>query len=144
MPLTWDDAKKEHVFNTTRSFVDGVHKLRFVAEDAAGNVTNFQRAIFVDTTPAVIEIGKLPKKIGKKQSTVNVDVTVKDNFDEVKLLVNGDLKFSQTLKAPYEMRSFTKTERIALPVTSGENTFTFEATDLAGNVTTKTITLVKK
>lgn len=143
VPLTWDDTKKEHVFNTTRTFADGVHKLRFVAEDVAGNVTNFQRAIFVDTTPASIELGKLPKKIGKKQSTVNVSVTVKDNFDEVKLLVNGDLKFSQALKEPYEMRSFAKTQTVTLPVTSGENTFTFEATDLAGNVTTKTITLVK-
>ncbi len=143
VPLTWDDAKKEHIFDTTRTFADGVHKLRFVAEDAAGNVTNFQRAIFVDTTPASIELGKLPKKIGKKQSTVNVSVTVKDNFDEVKLLVNGDLKFSQALKEPYEMRSFAKTQTVTLPVTSGENTFTFEATDLAGNVTTKTITLVK-
>ncbi|MFY9858849.1 MAG: hypothetical protein WAK79_12320, partial [Exiguobacterium chiriqhucha] len=74
---------------------------------------------------------------------VNVSVTVKDNFDEVKLLVNGDLKFSQALKEPYEMRSFAKTQTVTLPVTSGENTFTFEATDLAGNVTTKTITLVK-
>jgi len=71
-------------------------------------------------------------------------VTVKDNFDEVKLLVNGDLKFSQTLKAPYEMRPFSRTETLTLPVVSGENTFTFEAVDLAGNVTKETITLTKK
>ena len=70
-------------------------------------------------------------------------MTVKDNFDEVKLVVNGDLKFSQARIAPYEMRSFAKTQTVTLPVTSGENTFTFEVTDLAGNVTTKTITLVK-
>ncbi len=144
VPLTWNETTKRYDFSTNRTFIDGVHKLRFVAEDAAGNVANFQRTIFVDATPAVIEIGKLPKQIGKKQTAVNVNVTVKDNFDEVKLLVNGDLKFSQALKAPYEMRAFSRTEKVTLPVTSGENTFTFEAVDLAGNVTTKTITLFKK
>lgn len=144
VPLTWNEATKRYDFNTTRTFADGVHKLRFVAEDAAGNVANFQRTIFVDATPATISFGKLPKTINKNQQSVRLDVTVKDNFDEVKLLVNGDLKFSQTLKAPYEMRPFSRTETLTLPVVSGENTFTFEAVDLAGNVTKETITLTKK
>ncbi|MCT4782662.1 MULTISPECIES: S8 family serine peptidase [Exiguobacterium] len=144
VPLTWNETTKRYDFNTTRTFADGVHKLRFVAEDAAGNVANFQRTIFVDATPATISFGKLPKAINKNQQSVRLDVTVKDNFDEVKLLVNGDLKFSQTLKAPYEMRPFSRTETITLPVVSGKNTFTFEAVDLAGNVTKETITLTKK
>ncbi|OGX80254.1 peptidase S8/S53 subtilisin kexin sedolisin, partial [Exiguobacterium sp. SH31] len=134
VPLTWNAETKRYVFNTTRTYTDGVHKVRFVAEDAAGNVTNFQRVIFVDATPATLSIGKLPKKITKKQKTVSFDVTVKDNFDDLKLFLNGDLLHSQALKEPYEMRASSKTVSVTVPVSSGQNSFTIEAVDLAGNV----------
>lgn len=144
VPLTYDTAAKQYTFNTTRSYEDGFHKIRFIAEDTSGNVTNFVRPIFVDSTEAALLISNVPKNVSAKQDTVNVKVQVQDNFDDIKLRVNGDLKWSHTLKEPYAMRAFSRTDTISLPVKTGQNTFTFEVTDLGGNVTKKVITINKK
>lgn len=144
VPLTYDAAAKQYTFNTTRSYEDGFHKIRFIAEDTSGNVTNFVRPIFVDSTEATLSISNVPKNVSAKKDTVNVKVHVKDNFDDIKLRVNGDLKWSHTLKEPYAMRAFSRTDTVSLPVKKGQNTFTFEVTDLGGNVTKKVITINKK
>ena len=145
VPLTYDATAKQYTFNTTRTFKDGYHKVRFVAEDTAGNVTNFVRPVFVDSTKAKLSVTNVPKNVSSKQNSVKVKVQVTDNFDEIKLRVNGDLKWSNTLKEPYAMRAFSRTGTITLPVTAkGKNTFTFEVTDLGGNVTKKVITINKK
>ncbi|MBR3216191.1 MAG: peptidase S8/S53 subtilisin kexin sedolisin, partial [Exiguobacterium sp.] len=145
VPLKYDASAKQYTFNTTRTYKDGFHKVRFVAEDTAGNVTNFVRPIFVDSTKAKLSVTNVPKNVSSKQNSVKVKVQVTDNFDEIKLRVNGDLKWSNTLKEPYAMRAFSRTGTITLPVTAkGKNTFTFEVTDLGGNVTKKVITINKK
>jgi lactocepin len=145
VPLKYDASAKQYTFNTTRTYKDGFHKVRFVAEDTAGNVTNFVRPIFVDSTKAKLSVTNVPKNVSAKQKSVKVKVQVTDNFDEIKLRVNGDLKWSNTLKEPYAMRAFSRTGTITLPVTAkGKNTFTFEVTDLGGNVTKKVITINKK
>ena len=142
--LTYNAEKKQYEFNTTRSFKDGFHQLRFIAEDTSGNVTNFQRAIFVDSTKAVLAVSGAPKTVSAKQNSIKVNVKVTDNFDDIKLRVNGDLKWSKTLKEPYAMRAYSQSGSITLPVKKGKNTFTFEVVDLGGNVTKKVITVTKK
>ncbi|MGE7622041.1 S8 family serine peptidase [Viridibacillus sp. NPDC096237] len=72
-----------------------------------------------------------------------VTVTVADNFDELRLLVNGSEEYTNDFKEPYAMRALTHDQQVQLVLDEGRNDVVFEVTDLAGHLTKKTISIYK-
>ena len=69
-------------------------------------------------------------------------MTVEDNFDEIRLYLNGSEVFYNEFKEPYKMRSYKKKiEDLELPLKSGNNKFEFKVTDLAGNESKKSFNI---
>ncbi|MBD8025832.1 S8 family serine peptidase [Ureibacillus sp. Re31] len=128
-------------FSHTLNLKDGFQDIRVKAIDEFSNEMQISRKVFVDTQLPTITIGKIPKNT--KESVVVVPVTLKDNFDEVRLTVNGDEKFLHELSEPYEMKGYEERVEVELPLVDGNNEFIFEVEDLAGNVTTKTVQIKK-
>ncbi|MBK3497113.1 S8 family serine peptidase [Viridibacillus sp. YIM B01967] len=85
---------------------------------------------------------KDPKKATDGKDPI-VTVSIADNFDDLRLLVNGSEEFTKSFDQPYEMRSFTKDIQIPLELKDGKNEFVFEVKDLGGHVTKKTIAIYK-
>ncbi|GLB59009.1 S8 family serine peptidase [Cytobacillus sp. NCCP-133] len=143
---TFNGEKGQYEFETTMTFEDGVHRLEVKAVDHANNATSFKRTIIVDATGPTVEIGGLPssKYIKHNQKDPVIDITVTDNFDEIRFYQDGSELFYQEFQEPYEMRGIEKEfKKINLALKEGLNVFTFEAEDLAGNKTAKTVELYK-
>ena len=146
IPFTYNEEAGVYEFDTTLTFEDGVKDFRVEAVDSSGNAFDFKRTIFVDSTGPELEIDGLSSKTYVKYKEANpvVDVTVKDNFDEIRFYLNGNELFFQQFEQPFEMRAFEKTfEDIELELAEGENVFVFEVSDVAGNKTAKTVELYK-
>ncbi|MBN6885079.1 lactocepin [Cytobacillus horneckiae] len=144
--LTYNEEKAEYTFDTTLHFEDGVPSFEVKAVDSAGNVSKFKRTIMVDATAPEVEVIGAPASEYIEHGADNpiVDVRVADNFDEIRFYLDGDELFFKEFQAPYEMRSFEHViEEIELELKEGPNQFTFEATDLAGNKTVRTLDLFK-
>ncbi|PLR85080.1 lactocepin [Bacillus canaveralius] len=144
--VTYNEAKKQYDFNTTLNLKDGFQTFEVKAIDNANNTTVFKRSVLVDATAPGVTVKGVPSNrfIKYNERNPKVDVTVKDNFDEIRFSLNGSEIFYQEFKEPYEMRSFEKTFRnIELELVEGENVFEFEAVDLAGNKTVKKVELYK-
>ncbi|MDQ0269224.1 S8 family serine peptidase [Cytobacillus purgationiresistens] len=144
--LTYNKEKEEYAFDTTLHFEDGVPTFEVVAVDNANNTAKFKRTIMIDTTAPDVEVSGLPasKYVEHNQDNPIVDVKVADNFDEIRLYLDGDEIYYQEFEEPFEMRGFEQViEDIELELKDGPNQFVFEAVDLAGNKTAKTIELHK-
>jgi lactocepin len=144
--VVWNEAEKRYDFETTLSFDnDGVKIVGISVVDGNGNNIEFERRFFVDSTSPTLEVIGAPAKAGVSQDSVNVSVKVADNFDEIRLLQDGDEIFYNEMTEPYEMVQYEKTiEDIELPLVVGENTFTFQVTDLAGHEVTKEVVITKE
>lgn len=139
---SYNEESGLYEFNTSISFDSGIHNLEVKAVDQVDNIAVFQRMIVVDANAPSLELSGLSKDriISYKGKNPTVNVTVKDNFDEIKLALNGSQVFYQSFKEPYEMRSLEKTiKKVSLELDPGLNEFVFEAVDLAGNKTEKTV-----
>ncbi|AGX06539.1 truncated lactocepin precursor [Bacillus sp. NRRL B-14911] len=144
--VTYNEDKKQYEFSTTMHFEDGVHSFVVKATDTAKNSISFKRTILVDATGPSVEVNGLPSTKYVKHDADNpvVNVKVADNFDELRFYLNGSELFYNEFKEPYAMRSIEKVfENIELELAEGENQFVFEAVDLAGNKTARTIELYK-
>ncbi len=144
--VVFNEESGEYEFATTMHFEDGVHTFEVKAVDTADNAISFKRTILVDATGPSVEVDGIPsnKYIKHNKKNPKVDVTVADNFDELRFYLDGSEIFYQEFKEPYAMRSIEKVfENIELELKDGLNVFTFEAVDLAGNKTTKTVELYK-
>lgn len=134
---TMDGVKFSHTLNLE----NGVQDIRVKAIDEFENEMQITRKIFVDTAAPTIEVGKHPKNT--KENTTTVVVTLKDNFDEIRLTVNGDERFMHELSEPYAMNGFEQQVELELQLVDGTNEFVIEAEDLAGNIATQTIHIKK-
>jgi len=132
------DGKK---FSHTLKLKDGVQDIRVKAIDEFNNEMQITRKIFVDTQAPTIKVGQYPKNT--KENTTTVSVTLKDNFDELRLTVNGDERFLHDLSEPYAMNGFEQKIDLQLDLEDGSNEFVIEAEDLAGHITTQTIYIKK-
>lgn len=128
-------------FSHTLNLENGVQDIRVKAIDEFDNEMQITRKIFVDTVAPTIEVGKHPKNT--KENTTTVVVTLKDNFDEIRLTVNGDERFMHELSEPYAMNGFEQQVELELQLVDGTNVFVIEAEDLAGNIATQTIQIKK-
>jgi lactocepin len=144
--LTYNEEKEQYEFTSALHFEDGVHSFEVKATDAADNTISFKRTVMVDAAAPEVEVTGLPSsmyvKHNAKDPVVNVKVT--DNFDELRISLNGSELFYNEFKEPYEMRNIEKIlKKVKLELKDGPNQFIFEAVDLAGNKTAKTIDLYK-
>ena len=133
----FDGSKFSHTLNLK----DGVQDIRVKAVDEFNNEMQIARKIFVDTKAPTVTVGKYAKNT--KESVTTVSVKVKDNFDELRVTVNGDERFWHELSEPYAMNGFEQQIDLELELADGTNEFVIEAEDLAGNITTQTIQIKK-
>ncbi|WP_409276164.1 S8 family serine peptidase [Neobacillus sp. SCS-31] len=124
---------------------DGVHEFAIKAIDMAGNEMQIvRRPVFVDTTPATLEVNA-PATVDLPVDKANLEITVRDNFDSIRMYVNDDEVLfnsgpsSWVAAVPYE-----KTISHEVSLKEGDNTFTIRAVDLSGRATTKTVTIKRE
>jgi lactocepin len=139
--LTYNEETKRYVFNSSFTVeADGKYDIPLYVQDVAGNEAFLSRTILVDTTAAEVTVDA-PTRTTEDAATVTLNV--KDNFDRIRVLVDGDEVFNQQFISPYEMRAFEKSINYDVTLVDGENVFTVEVFDLAGNLTETTFTIIK-
>lgn len=145
VPVVYNAETKRYEFDTTIKFEsDGVQKFDIEAVDGNGNKTSFTRTIFVDSTAPTLAVKGAPANVGLSEKNPKVSLEVKDNFDGIRVRVNGDEVFYNEFKEPFAMRGFDKTlQDIELNLKNGENTFVIEVEDLGGNKVIKEVKITK-
>jgi lactocepin len=137
--VVYNEATKRYEFSTVLHFdSDGVKYFKVETVDSRGNKIDFEKFVIIDSTAPVLEVVGAPETVDNATTSATVSLNVEDNFDEIRVLVNGSEVYYNEFVEPYEMRSFKETiSDIELPLDEGANTFVFEVTDIAGNKTTK-------
>lgn len=145
VPVVYNEDSKSYEFDTTIKFEsDGVQKFYIEAVDGNGNKTSFTRTIFVDSTAPSLTVKGAPLNVGLSEKNPKVSLEVKDNFDDIRVRVNGDEVFYNEFKEPFVVRGFDQTLKdIELNLKDGENTFVIEVEDLGGNKVTQEIKITK-
>ncbi len=143
LSLVWDKEKKRHNFEDTLIFSkEGKKDIRFFAADKAGNKIDFNREIYIDIKAPKLDI---KYKEYTSSSSQKVTVTAADNYDALRLLVNGNEEINTFIdmgNVPVH-KEFKKTKDITIPLENGANEVEFVLTDLVGHEVTKTITIHK-
>ncbi|WP_084375114.1 S8 family serine peptidase [Neobacillus soli] len=143
--FTWNAEKSRYDFSTKVTVEkDGVYNIPVSATDVAGNTYKYLvRDLRVDTTAPQINVD-VPTKVKKDVDSVELKVTISDNFDELQYFVDGNEEFFKKAPDSYnEMNSFSKEVTTKLDLEPGNNTFILELVDIAGNKTTKEITIFR-
>lgn len=140
--LKWNAETKRYEFETTLTLEDGFHKVRIAGTDAAGNEISFLKQFFVDTTAPELSV-QAPASVSAATEKVIIKSMVSDNFEELRLVVDGDEVFYNMLREPYEMRGIEKEVNTEVMLEPGENKFVVEATDLAGHKTLKEVNVYR-
>lgn len=121
---------------------DGVYDIKVKAVDAYDNTMEVGRKVLIDTTKPKLSI-KNNYKNNSKNDIEKVNVTISDNYDALRLTVNGDEKYRKSASVN-ALKNFSHSIAIPLSLEKGKNTFTFELEDIAGNISTQTITITRK
>ncbi|MGI8315792.1 S8 family serine peptidase [Halobacillus mangrovi] len=139
--LKWDEEENVYNFSETLNYKkDGVKEIEFYAVDDQGNDISFKRKFMIDSTSPELEI-EGPHTT--KEDTATLEISMKDNWDDLRLFVNGSEEYKHVFKEPFEMRAISETIEHEVQLEDGRNTFEFELTDFGGNTTTKMITIYK-
>src|SRR5699024_8873543 len=102
--LVYDEEKDRYDFSLTVSHDNDGYIFHHVkAVDKAGNVAEIGRRFFIDSEKASLKV-KADKETTKDQ--VKVDVSITDNFDDIRLYVNGDEVYKHDLSEPFGMHGF--------------------------------------
>jgi lactocepin len=145
--LTKNATTGNYDFRTTLTLANGIHDIRIEGIDIAGNAIDFlHKNIFVDATPATIAVAGLPTDnvVAHDGANPRVNITVTDNFEDVRFFIDGSEEFYNEIMEPYKMTAFTKVvNNYELKLNPGHNQFIFEAVDLGGHVTTKVVNIYK-
>ncbi|WP_391207823.1 S8 family serine peptidase [Psychrobacillus sp. L4] len=133
-------------FSHTLTLSDGVKDIRVAAIDEFGNEMQITRKIFVDTQAPTITVSGVTdgQEVSLNEENPKATVTVGDNFDEVRIYLNGSEVFSHELSEPYKMDGYNKEIEVEIPLINGTNDYVFEVEDLAGHrVSSDTFTISK-
>lgn len=125
-------------FNANLSLTDGFQEVRYRAVALDGTEDSIIRRFFVDNLAPTLEITQQPRKT--TDPTVTFDVAMADNFEYLRLLINGSevFKVDETTNESGKV-GIAREASFNFDLVPGENTFVFELQDVNGNVTTKTI-----
>ncbi|WP_316570486.1 S8 family serine peptidase [Neobacillus sp. YIM B06451] len=146
IPLIWNAKEKRYDFSTQIRFTeDGAHDIYVAGTDSAGNNIEFRRQVFIDTEAPTIELVGLPANgyVSEEVNELTVTAKIGDNFDEMRLLLNGSEEYTHSFAQPYIMRALNAEVPLNLVLEHGKNEFVLEAEDIAGTVTTKVFTIYK-
>lgn len=139
------DIEGETWFGAFLTLEDGYHEVTIEAADNKGNVTNIVRRFFVDTTAATVTLIGYESHVDTSVDSLELGVEVQDNFDEIRLFVDGEEVYFNELGEPYNVdRSFHQTIPVTLDLVDGVNTFEIKVVDLAGHETVEEVTIVKE
>ncbi|MFX3673531.1 MAG: S8 family serine peptidase [Paenisporosarcina sp.] len=133
-------------FTHTLTLADGVQKVNVEAIDEFGNKMAITRRIFVDTTkPTVRAVANtIPKTVSYAGANPVIKVQVGDNFDEIRLYLNGSEVFFKPISEPYAMLGYSQTIDVELPLVKGSNTFELKVVDLVGHEAKQVIKVSKQ
>ena len=135
---------KLYSFKTTLPFEDGVHGVEVYAKDGSGNEFSIERQIIVDTKAPKLSVVQAPKYVGKNEESAKISVAIEDNFDEVRLYVNGSEAYVNAPDGLNEMRAFKHTvENIEVPLEDGKNKLKIELVDISGNKVVEEVQIVR-
>ena len=137
---TFDGEKFKH----TLKLDDGVQSVNVEAIDEFGNTMSITRKIFVDTTKPTVKVTSVPKNVGAKDPNPDIQVEVGDNFDEVRLYLNGSEVFYNPISEPYAMNGYKKVVNVEVPLVNGNNTYELKVIDLVGHEAKTTFKVNKK
>ncbi|MCM3691629.1 cell wall-binding repeat-containing protein [Neobacillus niacini] len=143
--LVWNDETSRYEFSTTVTFEeDGVQEVRISGKDAAGNAINYLvRDLVVDTTAPELKVD-VPSKVKSNVDKVTLTAVISDNFEELQYKVDGNEEFNHQFQFEnFVMNSIEKTITTELTLEPGNNTFTLELEDVAGNKTTKEVSIYR-
>src|SRR5699024_7206808 len=138
--LVYNEAQDRYDFTYTLTHdEDGYYFHHIKAIDNAGNEAEIGRRYFVDSTKATIDI---QADDTTEASTIKADAHITDNFEEIRLYVDGSEVYKNEISQPYGMNGFEETvEDIELDLELGTNEFTFKVVDLGGHETTESVTI---
>ncbi|GGK04352.1 hypothetical protein GCM10007063_28370 [Lentibacillus kapialis] len=141
--LVYNKEKDRYDFSATISHDSDGYFLRHIkATDSAGNEAEIGRRYFVDTEKATLNVNA-PEKTDADQAKVSAAIT--DNFDDIRLYVDGSEVYRHDQSKPYGMEGFEKTVNdLELNLENGKNEFEFKVVDLGGHVTKQTIVIDKE
>jgi lactocepin len=131
-------------FSTTVTLTEGVQEILIKAVDLAENEMQIsRRPVFVDTTPATLTV-KAPTMVAHTAETTNLEISVKDNYDSIRVYVNDDeVKFNSGPSSWVTPVAYNATFNTEVALVDGNNSFTVRVVDLAGFTTTKTVNVYK-
>ncbi|QQZ10197.1 S8 family serine peptidase [Heyndrickxia vini] len=142
----YDEKTKRWNFGSQLTFTaDGIHNIYFAGEDAVGNKIEFERKIIVDTEGPTLDVKGLPENNFVAAGTENPEITVnvKDNFDDIRLLIDQDEVYTNAFDEPFVQRPLDYDYKYTPDLKEGRNDIVIEAEDLAGHKVKKTITIYK-
>jgi len=129
-------------FTKTIYYEDGYHEISIKAISKAGYEDSIVRRIFVDDTAPILELKVLDRD--PESSKAEIEVYMADNLGYLELYVDGSYEYY--IDKSYETYRLTPVEAtyvIEVELEEGDNTFTFELYDIAGNRTMKEITITR-
>ncbi|MGE6257186.1 S8 family serine peptidase [Heyndrickxia sporothermodurans] len=144
--LVYDEKTKRYNFGTQLTFTeDGVHDIYFEGADVVGNKIEFRRQIIVDTEGPTLTISGLPENnyVPTDGENPEITVNVKDNFDDIRLLVDQDEVYTHEFDEPFVRRDLNYDHKFTPELTNGRNDIVIEAEDLGGHKVKKTISIFK-
>jgi hypothetical protein len=119
-------------YTCTVPLVAGLNHIRVVATDKVGNEEIEQMDVRLDQEPPLLTVDAPADGAPLSGSEITVSGTATDNYDIFHVKVNGTI-------IGHANGPFSGTVVLA----SGSNTITVEANDYAGNLTTRSITVVR-
>ncbi|WP_274624167.1 cell wall-binding repeat-containing protein [Planococcus sp. A6] len=131
--VDFTETDKGFAFDTTIELETGRQEVKFEATDYNGNTSSIIRPIFVDTVNPTLAIDA-PGVVDEDEESVEFDITVKDNFNMVKLSLDGDVLYNQDVYDELKVADpISKTVTAKVDLAPGVNTFMVVAEDAAGN-----------
>ncbi|RDW20795.1 lactocepin [Oceanobacillus chungangensis] len=143
-PVELEEIEKGfYLFDTFIEFEDGDHPLNIYAKDEKGNETSLSnsRLFFVDTTAPGLKV-KSPGFVDHKTKSAKIVAQLTDNFDELTYTIDGNEEFAQQMSGE-KMKAISKEVTTEVSLEPGENVFNLEVVDIAGNTTTKEVTIYR-
>jgi lactocepin len=140
VPTKWNTNENRYEFSYERELEDGVYDFSYVAIDDQGRDYSFSRKFRVDTTPGEISFDA-PSEVANEEDSLALDVTLTDNFDQLRLLVDDSEVYSQAVSSNTVMVPGSHELTLDFDLEVGENTFVIELHDIGGNVTEEVLTV---
>ncbi|HZJ99657.1 MAG TPA: immunoglobulin-like domain-containing protein, partial [Tissierellaceae bacterium] len=122
---------------------DGVNTAIVEAKSLAGTTASIARRFYVDTTPPeFVEVNVLDRD--QDSATVDLEITMKDNFPVLNLYVYGSHEFSfDGSDTAFDIEPVEETVTVTVDLDLGENNIPLKLVDAAGNETTQNIEVTR-